>query len=282
MSFDWLERIKTAKLPPLSRGKHYSPAHGLCAMEMIAFMEGYQHTDRPPNVDSTLGRAMRNINDLIVDDAARQRLVPLLPLLVDSSRHAYAPVFVDVIHAANITRYDSPYIYSGNHPDAEKLFGYRLEEILKCKRGLPELELAEVCMRHGADVMFETLERALKFAIRSGERPVGFNPDTAEANFTALMALCDLPKPSKTTIHTQAITMDELNHAKHALYLQHLEMNTMYAHEFCAALDKPMPHTFPHSLYKAMKLGQWIKPLPSKPKPSLALYHTADYATENL
>lgn len=120
---DWLQEIKTAKLPKLARGKHHSPAEQelrmprkaviepngdmdywspndeppmtvnlnikhvpvgevqLCAMEMVAFMEGEHHTDQPQCVCPTLAHIMITLNDNL-HDWQRNVLLPYLPLCV--------------------------------------------------------------------------------------------------------------------------------------------------------------------------------------------------------
>lgn len=78
---NWLDTIKTLKLPSLQSGSHDSASAGLCAMEMVAFMERLPHSDSPPCTCPVLAAYTRGINDML-PDADRQRLLPYLPRLV--------------------------------------------------------------------------------------------------------------------------------------------------------------------------------------------------------
>jgi len=74
----WTEGLK---LPLLAAGKHASPDKGLCAMEMVAFIERLPHSDMPECTCRVIGAFVRGFNDLMTDEE-RQRLIPYLPLLV--------------------------------------------------------------------------------------------------------------------------------------------------------------------------------------------------------
>lgn len=80
---NWLNAIKKMKLPPLVQGSHGDPKHGLCAMEMVAFMECLPHTDQPECTCQTIRGFVICINDTL-DDKERQKLLPVLPELVDT------------------------------------------------------------------------------------------------------------------------------------------------------------------------------------------------------
>ena len=69
------------KLPPLLAGKHSSPEAGMCAMELVAFIERLPHSDSPPCTCPVLGAFVRRGNDAM-GDAIRQRLLAYLPRLV--------------------------------------------------------------------------------------------------------------------------------------------------------------------------------------------------------
>ena len=82
----WLEALNTMSLPPLIQGSHPSgPEYGMCAMEMIAFMERQPQTDSPKGVCHVLRQFTIAVNDLL-PDAERQKLKPVLPMLVDTER----------------------------------------------------------------------------------------------------------------------------------------------------------------------------------------------------
>ena len=69
------------KLPPLLAGKHSSPEAGLCAMELVAFIERLPHSDAPPCTCPVLGAFVRRGNDMM-RALDRQRLLAYLPRLV--------------------------------------------------------------------------------------------------------------------------------------------------------------------------------------------------------
>src|SRR5918912_2053723 len=58
----------------LARGKHSSPRHGACVMELASMLAGERFTDRPRAVSPVIAALMRGYNDL-VDDRRRQDLV---------------------------------------------------------------------------------------------------------------------------------------------------------------------------------------------------------------
>ena len=58
----------------LSRGKHSSPQHGACVMELASMLAGERFSDRPGSVSPAIGAFMRGYNDLL-DDRRRQDLL---------------------------------------------------------------------------------------------------------------------------------------------------------------------------------------------------------------
>ena len=58
----------------LARGKHSSPRHGACVMELASMLAGERFTDRPRAVSPALAAFLRGYNDL-VDDRRRQDLI---------------------------------------------------------------------------------------------------------------------------------------------------------------------------------------------------------------
>jgi hypothetical protein len=57
----------------LGRGKHSSPEHGVCAMELASMLAGERFSDRPRAVCPVVGAFLRTYNDA-VDDERRQDL----------------------------------------------------------------------------------------------------------------------------------------------------------------------------------------------------------------
>lgn len=68
----------------LGAGKHQSPTHGTCLLEAVAYIAGEKHSDHPECASPTLGAFGRELNDVLPDDK-RQRLVPLVPLIVGTA-----------------------------------------------------------------------------------------------------------------------------------------------------------------------------------------------------
>jgi hypothetical protein len=57
----------------LASGRHVSPVHGVCVLELAAMLAGEQFTDHPRSVSNVIGTFMRGYNDMI-DDRRRQDL----------------------------------------------------------------------------------------------------------------------------------------------------------------------------------------------------------------
>lgn len=57
----------------LSTGKHSSPEHGACVMELSSMLAGEPFTDRPASVCPVIGSFLRSYNDFL-DDERRQDL----------------------------------------------------------------------------------------------------------------------------------------------------------------------------------------------------------------
>lgn len=70
-------------LPELGRGRHRDPTHGVCLMELAAFLAGAPHSDAPACTHPVLAAFARVVNDG-VSDAARSRLTLLAPQLIDT------------------------------------------------------------------------------------------------------------------------------------------------------------------------------------------------------
>jgi hypothetical protein len=79
----------------LSPGNHAKPDEGLCAMEVVAFLDGGPHTDEPRCTSEIISGFVRHLNDNMPDDV-RQKLLPYLPRLIglnskdhEQERHEY-------------------------------------------------------------------------------------------------------------------------------------------------------------------------------------------------
>jgi len=67
----------------LSRGKHQSPDHGACVMELASMLAGESFSDQPASVCPVIGSFLRAYNDSI-DDERRQDLYAYASKIVGS------------------------------------------------------------------------------------------------------------------------------------------------------------------------------------------------------
>ena len=67
----------------LGRGKHESPAHGVCVMELASMLSGESFSDHPTTVCPIIAAFLRSYNDCI-DARRRQDLYPYAAKIVDS------------------------------------------------------------------------------------------------------------------------------------------------------------------------------------------------------
>jgi hypothetical protein len=71
----------------LSRGKHVSPATGMCVMELASVLAGERFSDHPRSVCPVIAGLLRTYND-VVDDDHRQALIPYAAKVVDTRADA--------------------------------------------------------------------------------------------------------------------------------------------------------------------------------------------------
>jgi hypothetical protein len=69
----------------LARGRHASPAAGVCAMELASMVAHEPFSDRSPSISPTIGAFLRTYNDGLPDDR-RQDLYAVAALVVGSAR----------------------------------------------------------------------------------------------------------------------------------------------------------------------------------------------------
>lgn len=70
-----------AGVPILSPGRHLSPEHGGCFMEIASLLAGEQWSDRPHCTHPLLAAIARSVNDR-TSDQRRPALVPLIPSVI--------------------------------------------------------------------------------------------------------------------------------------------------------------------------------------------------------
>lgn len=68
----------------LSKGQHRTRESGMCAMELVAYLAGEEHSDRPECVDPALRRFVTGLNDTLLDDL-RQQLWPYLARMIGTA-----------------------------------------------------------------------------------------------------------------------------------------------------------------------------------------------------
>src|SRR5690242_12749227 len=69
----------------LARGRHASPAMGVCAMELASMVAHEPFSDRSPTISPTIGAFLRTYNDGVGDER-RQDLYAVAALVVGSAR----------------------------------------------------------------------------------------------------------------------------------------------------------------------------------------------------
>lgn len=77
------ERLSELDELHLDGGAHGTFEEGHCALEVVAWLAGEEHSDHPKCASPVIGAFMRRWNDDL-DDEGRQRLKPYLPRLVGS------------------------------------------------------------------------------------------------------------------------------------------------------------------------------------------------------
>jgi hypothetical protein len=89
----------------LSRGRHPSPAHGACVMELASMLAGEPFTDHPRSVSPVIASYLRSLND-IAGDPRRQLLYPYAAAAVgtrddglEAARFERCCVALDELHA---------------------------------------------------------------------------------------------------------------------------------------------------------------------------------------
>jgi hypothetical protein len=69
---------------PLAKGSHPSRVHGMCAMEMTAWLAGEEHSDEPRCTCPVISAFVRALNDALPDEQRSALLRPLVPRLVNT------------------------------------------------------------------------------------------------------------------------------------------------------------------------------------------------------
>jgi hypothetical protein len=75
----------------LSHGSHASREHGMCVMELVAFVAGEPHGDFPGCVPREISRLAQRVNDAPIWDSDAQRTEALRPLIPLMLRAAHGP-----------------------------------------------------------------------------------------------------------------------------------------------------------------------------------------------
>jgi len=87
----------------LAKGAHKLAGPRMCAMEMVAWLEGLPHSDNPACTCPVLAAYVRSVNDRM-PDAERDRLLPFLPRLVGTVSKPHRAARLNVLRLALITK----------------------------------------------------------------------------------------------------------------------------------------------------------------------------------
>ncbi|MFD0204553.1 MULTISPECIES: hypothetical protein [Saccharothrix] len=71
----------TTRLPRLTPGRHVTPAHGCCLLELVSTLADEEWTDRPATVHPVLAAVARCVNDYSTQNGRRALLVFAVPLV---------------------------------------------------------------------------------------------------------------------------------------------------------------------------------------------------------
>jgi hypothetical protein len=69
---------------PLRRGAHPTREHGMCTMEMVAWLAGEEHSDEPRCSCPVIAAFVRAVNDSLHDEARNRLLRPLVPKIINT------------------------------------------------------------------------------------------------------------------------------------------------------------------------------------------------------
>jgi len=78
------ERLEQLDHILLKHGAHHTVDDGACAMEVVSWLAGEEHSDHPTCVSPILGDFLRSWND-ILDEEGRQKLKPYLPKTIGTA-----------------------------------------------------------------------------------------------------------------------------------------------------------------------------------------------------
>lgn len=219
----WLQALNELKLPDLIVGSHPDgPEHGMCAMEMISFMERQEFTDAPKGVCPVLRAFTIACNDSLPHDE-RQKLKRILPMLVDTEvAEQHTMKRKQTLENLVMRTWDH---YSGHrerYRDLERdcmRYGYRPDPRMRehAYRMMSEgpggwVRLLQECLPpwNAADIMCSMLEEAVKV---TGKKPrIEFTkPKQAEK----LAEVIYLPEAKRKTGQSTHLAMAEA--AKHQM-----------------------------------------------------------------
>ncbi|MCC8244582.1 hypothetical protein [Saccharothrix luteola] len=94
----------TTRLPRLAPGRHVTPAHGCCLLELVSALADEEWTDRPATVHPVLGAVARRVNDLSTPDGRRALLVFAVPLIGTSTARCADALVEHCLRAAGRPR----------------------------------------------------------------------------------------------------------------------------------------------------------------------------------
>lgn len=78
------EQLDWQKIP-IQWGDHKKRAHGVCAMELVAWMAGEPHSSKPKSSSRVITKFVARWNDDLRSDEERELLRPVLPYLIGTA-----------------------------------------------------------------------------------------------------------------------------------------------------------------------------------------------------
>lgn len=141
---------------PLRRGAHPSRDDGMCAMEMVAWLAGEEHSDEPACACPVLAALVRACNDAMTDHSRNRFLRPLVPLLVNSRGSAADERQRGMVALDGLVRELLPRWLERHHRRGEALMLRQLPAL----RGLEDVRSA-----HRAVETFVTGQRAVLWVL---------------------------------------------------------------------------------------------------------------------
>ncbi|MFE2757740.1 hypothetical protein ACFXGA_37630 [Actinosynnema sp. NPDC059335] len=94
----------TTRLPRLAAGRHVTPAHGCCLLELVSLLADEEWTDRPAAVHPVLAAVARCVNDLSTPTGRRALPALAVPLIGTARARRTHALVEHCLRAAGLPR----------------------------------------------------------------------------------------------------------------------------------------------------------------------------------